>query len=247
MCTDGSDATTGMPGPVEIDCAAGHFEIFAPRRAAAARAGRSATAAAAASRIRRAPSAAATAAGRSGSARAAAVGSGDGSESMPHVAKITAPARGSAAHARGSWVAAHQTSRQVQPIRPISSTSQPSWAATMLGQIRGSSDGQPAGRAVVGQRVAEDEQRRPGRGSEDIVGDLCRGVPHVEPPPDVRVRGVGVANARTAAPSWRCPCRRAPASCRPAARAAPRSARRSARRARPARRAGPGSSTPHSV
>ena len=35
-----------------------------------------------------------------------AVGNGDGSESIPPVAKITAPARGSAAQARGSWVAA---------------------------------------------------------------------------------------------------------------------------------------------
>ena len=54
-----------------------------------------------------------------------AVGSGEGSESIPQVAKMTAPARGSAAHERGSWVAAHHTSRQVQPIRPMSSTSQP--------------------------------------------------------------------------------------------------------------------------
>ena len=80
-----------------------------------------------------------------------AVGNGEGSESMPLVAKITAPARGSAAQARGSWVAAHHTSRHVHPMRPISSRSQPSWVATILGQIRGSSDGQPAGRPVVGQ------------------------------------------------------------------------------------------------
>ena len=72
-----------------------------------------------------------------------AVGSGEGSESIPPVAKMTAPARGSAAQARGSWVAAHHTSRQVQPIRPMSSTSQSSWLATILGQMRGSSDGSP--------------------------------------------------------------------------------------------------------
>ena len=54
------------------------------------------------------------------------VGNGDGSESMPLVAKITAPARGKAAHDLGSCVAAHHTSRLVQPIRPISSSSQPS-------------------------------------------------------------------------------------------------------------------------
>jgi len=49
-----------------------------------------------------------------------AVGNGDGNESMPLVAKITAPARGTAAQDLGSWVAAHHTSRQVQPIRPMS-------------------------------------------------------------------------------------------------------------------------------
>ena len=51
--------------------------------------------------------------------------------------------QGSAAQARGSWVAAHQMSRHVQPMRPISSKSQPSCEATILGQMRASSAGRP--------------------------------------------------------------------------------------------------------
>lgn len=57
---------------------------------------------------------------------------------MPPVAKITAPAVGTAAQARGSCIAAHHTSRQVQPIRAINSRSQSSFLATILGQILGS-------------------------------------------------------------------------------------------------------------
>ena len=58
-------------------------------------------------------------------------------------ARLAPGGLGSAAQARGSWVAAHHTSRQVQPIRPISSQSQSSRRATIFGQIRGSSAGSP--------------------------------------------------------------------------------------------------------
>ena len=97
--------------------------------------------------------------------------------------------------------------------------------------------GQPAGRPVVGQRVAEDQQCRPRPpDSEDIVGDLCRGVPHVEPPPDaVEVVGAGVVvECPDSCTQLALPMPPSTGQLSTGSSAAPRSARRSARRAPPA-------------
>ena len=91
----------------------------------------------------------------------------------------------------GPGVAAHHTSRHVHPIRPISSTSQPKLRPN---EVR------PDARIIGRQSARRARSRRANRRrsaaralapiSEDIAGDLGRGVPHVQPPADVLRRGV---------------------------------------------------------